>query len=46
MGKNGVFGWLVFEDTIVWIILASIVSAAVAFVLAWVMGFDEKKLSH
>lgn len=44
MGKNGVFGWLVFEDTIVWIILASLVSAAVAFALAWVMGFDEKKL--
>lgn len=44
MGKNGVFGWLVFEDTIVWIILASVVSAAVAFALAWVMGFDEKKL--
>ena len=31
VGKNGVFGWLVFEDTIVWIILASLVSAAVAF---------------
>lgn len=44
MGKNGVFGWLVFEDTIVWIILASLVSAIVAFVLAWFMGFDEKKL--
>ena len=44
VGKNGVFGWLVFEDTIVWIILASLVSAAVAFALAWVMGFDEKKL--
>lgn len=31
VGKNGVFGWLVFEDTIVWIILASLVSAAVVF---------------
>lgn len=46
MGKNGVFGWLVFEDTIVWIILASIVSTAVAFALTLAMGFDEKKLSH
>ena len=46
MGKNGVFGWLVFEDTIIWIILASLVSTAVAFALAWIMGFDEKKLSR
>jgi len=46
MGKNGVFGWLVFEDTIVWIILASLVSAAVAFALAWAMGFDESKISN
>lgn len=44
MGKNGVFGWLVFEDTIVWIVLASLVSAAVAFAVTWVLGFDEKKL--
>lgn len=44
MGKNGVFGWLVFEDTILQIILASAVSAAVAFAVAWVLGFDEEKL--
>lgn len=45
MGKNGVFGWLVFEDTIVMIILASAISAAVAFALTWMLGFDEKKLA-
>lgn len=45
MGKNGVFGWLVFEDTIVMIILASLVSAAVAFAVTWIWGFDESKLS-
>lgn len=44
MGKNGVFGWLVFENTIIWIVLASLVSTAVAFAVTWFMGFDEKKL--
>ena len=45
VGKNGVFGWLVFQDTIVMIILASVVSAAAAFVLTWVLGFDESKIT-
>lgn len=44
VGKNGVFGWLVFQDTIGTIILASFVSAAVAFVLTWLLGFDESKI--
>ena len=44
MGKNGVFGWLVFEDTIIQIIIASLVATAVGFALCWIMGFDESKL--
>ena len=44
MGKNGVFGWLVFEDTIIQIIIASLVATAVGFVLCWILGFDESKL--
>ena len=46
MGKNGVFGWLVFEDTIIWIILASIIAIAVGFVLTWIVGFDENKIAN
>lgn len=45
VGKNGVFGWLVFEDTVIMIILASVVATAVAFVLTWIMGFDESKVA-
>lgn len=46
MGKNGVFGWLVFEDTIIWIILASVVAIAVGFILTWIVGFDENKIAN
>ena len=45
MGKNGVFGWLVFQETMPGIIVASAAAAAVGFVLTYVVGFDEKKLS-
>lgn len=45
VGKNGVFGWLVFEDTLLMIIIASAVSCAVAFALTWIIGFDESKLT-
>lgn len=45
VGKNGIFGWLVFEDTIGMIILASVVSTAVAFALTWILGFDESKVA-
>ena len=44
MGKNGVFGWLVFEDTLPMIVIASLTVAAVALILTWIVGFDEKKL--
>lgn len=45
VGKNGIFGWLVFEDTLLMIILASLVSSAVAFALTWIMGFNESKIT-
>lgn len=44
MGKNGVFGWLVFQDTMPQIIIVSAVAAAVAFALTWIIGFDEDKV--
>lgn len=43
MGKNGVFGWLVFNETIPAIIIASAVAAAAAFLLVRVLGFDESR---
>lgn len=43
MGKNGIFGWLVFQDTMPQIIIASAVALVVAFVVAWVLGFDETR---
>lgn len=46
MGKNGVFGWLVFQETMPAIIIASAVAAAVGFVLVWLVGFDEKALEE
>lgn len=46
MGKNGVFGWLVFQDTMPQIILASSVAAAVSFALTWILGFDESKVTQ
>ncbi len=45
MGKNGVFGWLVFEDTFLKIVLASAVATAVAFALTWIIGFDESRVT-
>lgn len=45
MGKNGVFGWLVFQDTLPQIIIASAVATVVAFALVWIVGFDEEKLA-
>lgn len=46
MGKNGVFGWLVFQDTMPQIILASAVAAGVSFALTWVLGFDERRVTE
>lgn len=46
MGKNGVFGWLVFNETLPQIIIASIVATAVAFILVWIVGFDESKVTN
>ena len=46
MGKNGVFGWLVFQETVPAIIIASAVSAVVGFVLVWLTGFDENALKE
>lgn len=45
MGKNGIFGWLVFQDTLPAIIVASAVAAVVAFALVWILGFDESKVT-
>lgn len=46
MGKNGVFGLLVFESTLPQIIIASIVAIAIGFVLTWMIGFDESKVAN
>lgn len=46
MGKNGVFGWLVFQDTMPAIIIASIVASVASFVLVMITGFDEQKLEQ
>lgn len=45
MGKNGVFGWLVYEDTIPQIMIASVVAMVVGFLLSWILGFDERKVT-
>lgn len=45
MGKNGVFGWLVFQNTLLAIVIASVVAAAIAFIITWALGFDESKVT-
>ena len=43
MGMNGIFGMLIFGDTTFAMVAGVIVGMAVAFVLAWIVGFDESK---
>lgn len=45
MAKNGIWALMVFQDTIVQISIVAVVSFAVAFLLTWLLKFDDIKLN-